>query len=44
MDQQQDVIEGHDIRELLTEILKGQEQILRRIERLEEALMHARTK
>lgn len=44
MDQQQDVIEGHDIRELLAEILKGQEQILRRIERLEEALVHARTK
>ena len=44
MDQQQDLIEGHDIRELLTEILRGQEQILRRIERLEEALTHTRPK
>jgi hypothetical protein len=41
MDQLQEQNEAQDIRELLTEILKVQEMILRRIERLEEALVQS---
>jgi hypothetical protein len=41
MDQLQEQNEAQDIRELLAEILKVQEMILHRIERLEEALVQS---
>jgi hypothetical protein len=41
MDQLQEQNEAQDIRELLAEILKVQEMILYRIERLEEALVQS---
>jgi HEPN domain-containing protein len=44
MDQLREKNEVQDIRELLTEILKVQEMILRRVERLEEALVQSRPK
>jgi HEPN domain-containing protein len=44
MDQLREHNEEQDIRELLTEILKIQEMILRRVERLEETLVQSRQK
>jgi hypothetical protein len=45
MDQpQEQQNEVHDVRELLAEILKVQELILRRVERLEETLVLSRPK
>jgi hypothetical protein len=44
MDQLREHNEEQDIRKLLMEILKVQEMILRRVERLEETLVQSRPK
>jgi hypothetical protein len=44
MDQLREQTEAQDIRELLMDILKVQEMILRRVERLEEILVQSRQK
>jgi hypothetical protein len=44
MDQMREQTEAQDIRELLMDILKVQEMILRRVERLEEILVQSRQK